>query len=432
MNDPEPGLNLKLKSTNNNLSLPYASQQDIIRSSQRDQHAIHRIAKQLNEILSSWWTSRTYLKYKDCIIPASSIVYLSLTTGRGLRTLGEEYCGILPIYLPDKLPMATKTRRFILICLLTLNAKLLNRITKSFLNAIRSKSNLILNQIDDKQKTRNEIRNFNNEDPIILFNCEQQNNKVNNDKPRFYIRFLRYVLIKIIQGSYKLENIVNKSFKVFEFPLIPLHRALFYLIGTFHDISRHITSQRYIFMRSLREGEITITYRFLGLLGLIQVFIQSWTNFKSIHDDKENYDIEDIDDNNKVDEIIKSNDIDKKLKYINRDIIKFQNKKFLEKTYYDKELINDKYYEKNGDLNSDTNNNFDNNSDDGSDDDTIYVHFPKEDCMLCMSPMKCVTSTPCGHIFCWNCVMEWVTKNEDCPLCRQSLECKDLIRVIGI
>lgn len=43
-------------------------------------------------------------------------------------------------------------------------------------------------------------------------------------------------------------------------------------------------------------------------------------------------------------------------------------------------------------------------------------------CPLCLEQRKNVSVTPCGHLFCWTCIIEWLQVQSQCPICREIVQ----------
>mmetsp|Transcript_112377 Transcript_112377/g.223303 ORF Transcript_112377/g.223303 Transcript_112377/m.223303 type:complete len:315 (-) Transcript_112377:7-951(-) len=51
-------------------------------------------------------------------------------------------------------------------------------------------------------------------------------------------------------------------------------------------------------------------------------------------------------------------------------------------------------------------------------------------CRICMCPAEHTTSTPCGHLFCWDCIGSWCAAKASCPLCRASAPPQQLLPLL--
>lgn len=48
-----------------------------------------------------------------------------------------------------------------------------------------------------------------------------------------------------------------------------------------------------------------------------------------------------------------------------------------------------------------------------------FIPSASRNCILCLNDMMDPSCSPCGHLFCWACIMNWCKEREECPLCRQ-------------
>ncbi|KAK7468520.1 peroxisome biogenesis factor 10 [Stygiomarasmius scandens] len=53
-------------------------------------------------------------------------------------------------------------------------------------------------------------------------------------------------------------------------------------------------------------------------------------------------------------------------------------------------------------------------------------------CTLCLEERTNSTSTECGHLFCWSCIVGWGREKAECPLCRQSLNLTRLLPIYNL
>lgn len=67
----------------------------------------------------------------------------------------------------------------------------------------------------------------------------------------------------------------------------------------------------------------------------------------------------------------------------------------------------------------------------GASADTPSEKEQQRKCTLCLEAYKDPSVTTCGHVFCWECVTDWVREKPECPLCRQSISAQKVLPLRG-
>ena len=54
----------------------------------------------------------------------------------------------------------------------------------------------------------------------------------------------------------------------------------------------------------------------------------------------------------------------------------------------------------------------------------------EDTCIICFEQMTRLAVTPCGHLFCLQCITSCVNTNAQCPTCRQAVKLEQLVEIM--
>ncbi|KAA8642115.1 hypothetical protein EYZ11_001190 [Aspergillus tanneri] len=341
---------------------PFATSPDIIRSHEKDIFLTSNLVYQAQSIVRSLRGARVAHTYSDAIKNLTEILYFSLTTLIGNRTLGEEYCDLVQLE-DDTLRLPSISRRAGYIMSSVLAPWILQKILPVFRQRLRAKlERSIARQQLKAQQTK------------------ESASKVKGNSPKkgnlfTKLRIQRYILEH-------LDSITSLS------PIYALSIATFYFTGSYYHLSKRFWGLRYVFTKKLEENEQRVGYEVLGVLLVLQIAVQS-----ILHIQKVGLCLQ------QEEQSIQSGSAD----------LKSQDGSLIHSIDNPSSLpllpATDARY----DLTEDPN---------------AIPWIPsgqQSKCTLCLELFKDPSVTTCGHIFCWTCVRDWVREKPECPLCRQEV-----------
>ncbi|EER25956.1 Pex2 / Pex12 amino terminal region family protein [Coccidioides posadasii C735 delta SOWgp] len=228
---------------------PWATSPDIIRAHEKDAYITGTLSTQVQSIVRTLRGARFAHAHTDAIKNLTDILYLSLTTLVGNRTLGEEYCDVVQLE-DDSLRFPSLARRAGYILSSILMPWTLQRILPAFRRRLRAKL--------ERSIARKQAKS-------VYFSKEEQQKKRQN----LVLKFQTYILEH-------LDSLTSLS------PVYAIHLAAFYFTGAYYHISKRLWGLRYVFSKRIEESEERVGYEVLGVLMVLQIVVQGIVHVKEV------------------------------------------------------------------------------------------------------------------------------------------------------
>jgi len=391
---------------------PYAAAPDIIRAHQKDAYFQGLLTNRINDLHRRLCGARSAHTWAAESRTLADLLYLSLTTLIGNRTLGEEYCDLVQVEEPSILqqlktldnppsetgtatPKSTNpsgprlpsiTRRAGYIATSVLLPYLINRLLPSIRAAIRRR-------LQDR-----------------LARLTRQGKGSTNTTPGTSYRLQRYLLAH-------LSTLTSGA----HFHAIAL--ATFYFTGAYYSLSKRLLGLRYVFTRRIDENQGgRAGYEVLGVLLVVQMVVRGYIHVRDqvlrVHTPAPNSEEAGIDvmirerafgagGNVNVSLDGNSYSSNNELLPSGGGQASGGNQRSLAEIGISTHTPVMKGGRPRYDLGA------------GEDIMAWIKGRQQRKCTLCLEELRDPAATQCGHVFCWTCIGDWVREKPECPLCRR-------------